>query len=143
MHEGTTRRMYRRVQRECEGCIITATTVSRCRIYDVSLNGCRIQSDREFVPGSFVTVRIWVPGVKEPIDIDQAVIRWERDGESGLQIVALSNGADFQLARYIESSLSQARCAAQTVREQGWLSGDGAGNAAHAHVPAAPQPAEA
>ncbi|MEC4891369.1 MAG: PilZ domain-containing protein [Nitrospira sp.] len=125
--------MYRRVQRECDGCILTATTVSRCRISDVSLNGCRIQSDREFAPGSFVMVRIWVPGVKEPIDIDQAVIRWERHGEIGLQIVALSNGADFQLARYVECSLSSARKAAPPVREQGWISGDGAGIPAHAH----------
>lgn len=133
MQEGMTRRMYRRVQRECEGCIVTATTMSRCRIYDVSLNGCRIQSDREFVPGAFVMVRIWVPGVKEPIDIDQAVIRWERQGEIGVQIVGLSNGADFQLARYIESLLAQAHHETPLVRAHGWISGDGAGIPAHAH----------
>lgn len=78
-------------------------------------------------------VRIWVPGVKDPIDFDQAVIRWKRHGEIGVQIVALSNEADFQLAWYVESSLSQARHAAPPVSDNGWLSGDGAGIPAHAH----------
>lgn len=88
-------------------------------------------------------VRIWVPGGRGPIDIDQAVIRWERHGEIGLQIVALSNGADFQLARYVESSLSQAPHTAPSVSDNGCLSGDDAGIPDHAHVHAVPQQAEA
>lgn len=108
MSERMMRRMYRRVVTECEGCILAANTVSRCRVQDLSLNGFRIQADRVFAQGGLVMVRIWVPGGTEPIDIDQAVIRWSSNGEIGMQVVVLSNGADFQLARYVERSLAQA-----------------------------------
>lgn len=106
MSEGMTRRMYRRVVTECEGCILTANTESRCRVRDLSLNGFRLQTDIALALGSMVMVRIWIPGETQPIDIDQAVVRWASHAEVGLQVVAISTGADFQLARYVERLLA-------------------------------------
>jgi hypothetical protein len=52
-----------------------------------------------------VMVWIWLPDQKETIDIDQAVVRWVREQECGVQIIALSHEADFRLAAYIERVL--------------------------------------
>jgi len=89
-------------------------------------------------------VRIWIPGQAQPIDIDQAVIRWASNNEEvGLEVVALSNGADFQLGRYVERLLAQGPVSGGVSHASGnlWLNGDGAGIPAHAH--AARQQAEA
>lgn len=46
-------------------------------------------------------LRVWLPGVPLPVDIDQAVVRWERGVECGVEIVSISSGADFQLAQFV------------------------------------------
>jgi hypothetical protein len=52
-------------------------------------------------------LRIWLPDPKATIKIDQAVVRWVRGHEFGVQIVALSNEADVRLAEYIGRVLLQ------------------------------------
>lgn len=81
-------------------------------------------------------VRIWIPWKTQPIDIDQAVIRWaSKHEEIGLQVVALSNGADFQLARFVERSLAQGPVSGGVSHASGdlWFNG-GAGIPVHAHA---------
>lgn len=138
MRNPSTRRMYRRVEHECHACILTSSAIHRCRVRDLSLSGFRVERQgEEALPAhTSVMIRVWLPGVPGPIDIDQARVRWGRGNEFGVEILSISPGSDFQLAGFIERTLQslagvgglapQARCEPLSV--------GGDGIQAHAHV---------
>lgn len=107
MRNPSTRRMYRRVDRECHACILTSSAIHRCTVRDLSLSGFRVkrQGEEALSPHTSVMIRVWLPGVSAPIDIDQARVRWDRGDEFGVEILSISNGSDFQLAEFIERTL--------------------------------------
>jgi hypothetical protein len=99
--------MYRRVERECRACILTSSAIHRCTVRDLSLSGFRVkrQGEEALPQHTSVMIRVWLPGVSAPIDIDQARVRWGRGNEFGVEILSISNGSDFQLAEFIERTL--------------------------------------
>ena len=107
MGNPSTRRMYRRVERECHACILTSSAIHRCTVRDLSLSGFRVQREGEAPLSQHmaVMIRVWLPGLPEPIDIDQAMVRWDRGNEFGVEIQSISNGSDFQLAGCIARAL--------------------------------------
>lgn len=107
MRSPSTRRMYRRVERECYACILTSGAIYRCMVRDLSLSGFRVKRQGEGALSlrAPVMIRVWLPGVSVPIDIDQAMVRWDRGNEFGVEIQSISNGSDFQLAGFIERTL--------------------------------------
>ncbi len=107
MNPVATRRMYRRVSADYPSCYLMSQTLRRSVIRDISLNGVRIQCFSEPPCNSVVMVRLWLPGQEDSIDVDQAIVRWVRGQECGVQFVALSNEADFRLALHIEQALQQ------------------------------------
>ena len=137
MRNPSTRRMYRRVDRECHACILTSSAIHRCTVRDLSLSGFRVkrQGEEALSPHTSVMIRVWLPGVSAPIDIDQARIRWDRGDEFGVEILSISNGSDFQLAEFIERTLKLSTgcedISSQAVRER--FSADDAGIQVRAH----------
>ncbi|MCC6139492.1 MAG: PilZ domain-containing protein [Nitrospira sp.] len=109
MKSSSTRRLYRRVEWDCQACILTSSAIHRCTVRDLSLSGFRIKRQGKAVlsPRTPVMIRVWLPGVSAPIDIDQARVRWDRGSEFGVEVLSISNGADFQLAGFIERTLQQ------------------------------------
>lgn len=107
MRNPSTRRMYRRVEHECHACILTSSAIYRCTVRDLSLSGFRVKRQGEVLLSQHTTVmiRVWLPGLSEPIDIDQAMVRWDRGSEFGVEIQSISNGSDFQLAGFIARTL--------------------------------------
>jgi PilZ domain len=103
----STRRMYRRVERECHACILTSSAIHRCTVRDLSLSGLRVQRQDKAVLSlhTLVMIRVWLPGISTPIDIDQAMVRWDRGNEFGVEIQSISSGSDFQLAGFVERTL--------------------------------------
>jgi hypothetical protein len=102
-----TRRMYRRILTDHPSCYLTSHSLRHSVVRDISLNGFRLEGLPALPRHTMVMVRIWLPDQKETIDIDQAVVRWVRGNEFGVQIVALSNEADFRLSVYVERVLQQ------------------------------------
>ncbi len=109
MRHPFTRRMYRRIDQECHACILTSSAIQRCMVRDLSLSGFRVvrQGEAALSPQASVMIRVWLPGVSAPIDIDQARVRWDRGNEFGVEILSISNGSDFQLAGFIERALQR------------------------------------
>ena len=102
-----TRRTYRRLVTNYPSCYLTSDSFSPSIVRDISLNGLRIKSQANPSRNMMVTVRLWLPDRQDSIDIDQAVVRWVRGQEFGVQFVSLSNEADFRLAAHIEHLLHQ------------------------------------
>ncbi|WP_447979494.1 PilZ domain-containing protein [Candidatus Nitrospira bockiana] len=70
--------------------------------HDVSLLGCRINSDLPAKPGQRVAVHLHPPG-EAPIVIETATIRWAKEEEFGVQFVALRPEHRQRLRRLLDA----------------------------------------
>ena len=59
-------------------------------IIDLSIGGCRIESHTDVQPGAALEVRIVAGEHEPPIQIQQAVVRWSRWGQFGLEFVTMA-----------------------------------------------------
>ena len=107
MSPSATRRMYRRVSTEYASCYLTSSSLRQGIVRDLSLNGFRIAGQSGLPRNTIVMVRLWLPDQEGSIDIDQAVVRWVKKREFGVQIITLSNEADLRLANHVEQALHQ------------------------------------
>lgn len=107
MKPDVTRRMYRRVSTENPSYYLMGQVLRQSVIRDISLNGVRIQSLSDLPRSPLVMIRLWLPDQQDSLDIDQAIVRWVRGQEFGVQFVWLSNEADFRLAAHIKRVLQQ------------------------------------
>jgi hypothetical protein len=102
-----TRRMYRRVETDYPSCYLLPHAVRIAAVRDISLNGFRVRCLSAPPIQTLVRIQLWLPGQKDGIEIDQAIVRWAEQDEFGVQIVSLSNDADCRLAEHIEQLLRQ------------------------------------
>lgn len=58
-------------------------------IVDLSLRGCRVDSPIEVRPGTSLEVRIQISDEEPPLKIQEAVVRWSRAKQFGLEFVTL------------------------------------------------------
>jgi hypothetical protein len=58
-------------------------------ITDLSLRGCRVESHTEVRPGTSLEVRIHTSGDEPPLKIQEAVVRWSRGQQFGMEFVKL------------------------------------------------------
>ena len=54
------------------------------RTLDISIGGCKIESDLKVEQGSIFECRLHVPGLDWPIRIDEAMVRWVESNMFGL-----------------------------------------------------------
>ena len=59
-------------------------------IVDLSISGCRVESITDVQPGSSLEVRIVTKAQDPPIQIQQAIVRWKRGQQFGLEFVTMS-----------------------------------------------------
>ena len=59
-------------------------------VVDLSIGGCRIQSPTDVQPGASLEVRIAAIEHEPPILIQQAVVRWNRGRQFGLEFVTMA-----------------------------------------------------
>jgi len=56
-------------------------------IVDLSLRGCRVDSSTEVRPGTSLEVRILTSNEEPPLQIQEALVRWSRAHQFGLEFV--------------------------------------------------------
>lgn len=59
-------------------------------LMDLSIRGCRIESRTDVQPGASLEVRIMAMEHEPPIQIQQALVRWSREHQFGLEFVTLA-----------------------------------------------------
>jgi hypothetical protein len=59
-------------------------------IIDLSLRGCRVESQTEVRPGTSLEVRIQTSEEEPPLKIQEAVVRWTRARQFGLEFVTMA-----------------------------------------------------
>jgi hypothetical protein len=58
-------------------------------ITDLSLRGCRVESQTEVRPGTSLELRVHTSEEEPPLKIQEAVVRWSRAQQFGLEFVTL------------------------------------------------------
>jgi hypothetical protein len=58
-------------------------------LLELSLGGCRIQSDVPLSLGKEYSLILQFSGEKKPVRIETAIVRWVKDGTYGLKFMAL------------------------------------------------------
>ncbi|HMS85646.1 MAG TPA: PilZ domain-containing protein [Nitrospira sp.] len=105
MHSIVTRRMYRRVEADYPACYLTSHSGRFAAVRDIALNGFRVRCLSAPPAHTILKLQLWLPGQKDEIKIDQAVVCWAEQDEFGVQIVSLSSEADCRLAVHIAQLL--------------------------------------
>jgi len=59
-------------------------------IIDLSLRGCRVESQTEVRPGTSLELRIQTSEEEPPLKIQEAVVRWSRVEQFGLEFVTMA-----------------------------------------------------
>ena len=57
---------------------------------NLSEGGCRVQTDSQVYTGIQLTLRLHVPNEDAPIRIEQAAVRWNREGEIGVGFITVA-----------------------------------------------------
>jgi hypothetical protein len=59
-------------------------------VVDLSIRGCRIESSTDVQPGASLEIRIVAIAHEPPIQIQQALVRWTRGRQFGLEFVTMA-----------------------------------------------------
>ena len=59
-------------------------------VVDLSIGGCRIESPTDVQPGAALELRIAAIEHEPPIQIQQALVRWSRERQFGLEFVMMA-----------------------------------------------------
>ncbi len=62
------------------------------KVLDLSVRGCRVSSSVEVLPGTALELKIHANDQGPPIHVDQAVVRWCRATQFGLEFMSLQPG---------------------------------------------------
>ena len=69
---------------------------------DVSISGCKIESDRQVEAATKVECRLYIPGFDWPLRIDEAAVRWVKGRTFGLEFVRIRPEEQKKLKKLIK-----------------------------------------
>jgi hypothetical protein len=72
-------------------------------VVDLSLRGCCILSALDILPGTTLELRIYTSDSGAPLAVEQAVVRWCREGRVGLEFLSLQPGEWARLQDLVKS----------------------------------------
>lgn len=69
---------------------------------DLSIRGCRVSSATQVKPGTEMELRIEITNQSPMLQVKQAVVRWSRDGNFGLEFVNIVGDEWVRLQRVVK-----------------------------------------
>jgi PilZ domain-containing protein len=75
------------------------------RTLDVSLGGCKVESDMRVAPGQTLECRLHVPGFDWPLRIDEAIVRWVQGSTFGLGFTRMRPEEEAKLEIVVDNLL--------------------------------------
>ena len=76
------------------------------RTLDISVGGCKIESDTKVMQGAKLECRLHIPGLDWPLRIDEATVRWIDDNSFGIAFSRISP-EEFAKLKMVLSELEQ------------------------------------
>ena len=76
-------------------------------VWNLSLSGWRFSGDVPMRPGELLSLNVTLPN-EQRIKIDEAIVRWSRGGEFGIETVEVSKHTQDRLAHYVRRLMQAA-----------------------------------
>lgn len=105
IHPGITNlRQYARVQTQLRCLVSTRVPESSGEglICELSLGGCRLESDRPLTPCTELALQLCLPHEACVIVIDQAVVRWAHSRQLGIEFLHLRQDDTRRLQQFLD-----------------------------------------
>ena len=77
-------------------------------VTDLSIGGCKVESDTTVLAGSYLELRIYAPGLDEPMRIEEALVIWLREREFGVKFVRIPPEEQKRLSQVVQELESDA-----------------------------------
>ena len=72
-------------------------------VTNLSLGGCKVDSEASIYIGMYLALQICLPGQETTLQVDQAVVRWAREEEFGLEFIAMRPEEEERLRRFVSA----------------------------------------
>ncbi len=73
-------------------------------VSDLSMGGCKVGSPTPVDTGTYLELRIYIMGAPEfPMKVDQAVVRWAKEQEFGLEFISMRPEEEERLHRFVST----------------------------------------
>ncbi len=80
--------------------------VGRGTAFNLSLNGCALESGQPIDPDATMQMNLHIPTDKKPVKVGRARVTWTAGGDFGVEFLNVEDTARVRLKKYI-SSLQQ------------------------------------
>jgi PilZ domain len=95
-----TIRPYRRIPVHCFVKYNIGSFTGTGTVWNVSLSGCRFSGNVPMRPGEILSVEITLPN-EQRIKISEAIVRWSRGKEFGIETIEVCKHTRNRLAHYV------------------------------------------
>ena len=100
------RRQHRRVPAQVKSLLRANSHEVEGQTVDLSVGGARMESDLVVQPGKQIVVKLIVPGIAEPVFIEQAQVQWIHDQTFGIKFVEIRQRELDELEQLIEDCIA-------------------------------------
>ncbi len=82
-------RKHPRYQFHCEISFSQQEMSEAGTVTNLSLGGCKVDSKASVYIGMYLVLQVYLPGQETPLHVDQAVVRWAKEQEFGLEFITM------------------------------------------------------
>ena len=72
-------------------------------VLNLSVGGCKVQSDTRVSLGTDVRLRIMMPDEEQPLEIKRAAVRWTSGQEFGLEFTFVEAEGELRLRHFVQA----------------------------------------
>ncbi len=70
-------------------------------VYNLSIDGCKVTSETRVAPGTYLTLRLYLPAPHAPVEVRLAAVRWTQECDFGVTFVHMQSEEFERLNRYL------------------------------------------
>lgn len=74
---------------------------ARGLVYNLSIEGCKVTSNTQMAPGTYLTLRLYLPAPHAPVEVRLAAVRWTQEWDFGVTFVHMQSEELQRLTRYL------------------------------------------
>ncbi len=95
-------RKHQRYQFQCELWFPGKVEFVAGTVSDLSMGGCKVGCPTPVDTGTYLEMRIYIMDAPEfPLKVDQAVVRWAKEQEFGVEFISMRPEEEERLRRFV------------------------------------------
>jgi hypothetical protein len=98
-------RTYRRIPLQATAFFVNEQVRARGFVWNLSLDGCRIDAEKDVQEGTEVSLMLYLPEGVEPVEVESAVVAWSRGHELGFRWQHIGTLDAARLSAYLRTIL--------------------------------------